>query len=568
MRTKIKLLALLFTASITTSCASFLEEDNPGNITAENYFVTADGYRALVNASYATLRSVWGDEPWLYCLGTDIFTRGESELIGGSYDGRDTQSRQLNEYAELDPENKYVADHYADLYAAIQTCNTALARAESAQGIDPEEMVELNAEVRFLRAYYYFLLAEQFGDVPLVEEEITSAITHFDRVAEADIYKYIISELEAVVGNLPTATATAATDFGRATQGACKHLLSLVYLTRGYKSYAESNDFTKAASLADEVINSGQYRLLPTFSEVFQEGNEKNDEIIFSVQYDANSLGGNMYNGCGQNAMFGWELWTKITSGFEVYNLTYNWHKPQFTPTQFLYSLYDTDVDSRYDVTFLSEYYATIDAGDVKKGDLRVYFPHYDEEFTETDSLAIMAEHPNAIIVTREYWKQDIENVGGKGIFPMIWKFFDSTAPWPSNNQSYTGTRDIFLFRLAETYLIAAEAYLQLGNSSTVAERLNAVRQRAAIIGHESEMTIAASEIDINVILDERARELAGEYKRWTDLKRTNTLIERTLKYNNLAGKTNKMDSHILLRPIPQSVIDQDSGEVEQNPGY
>ena len=68
-----------------------------------------------------------GRRAWLYCLGTDIFTRGESELIGGSYGGRDTQSRQLNEYAELDAENPCVKDHYADLYYSIQACNTALA---------------------------------------------------------------------------------------------------------------------------------------------------------------------------------------------------------------------------------------------------------------------------------------------------------------------------------------------------------------------------------------------------------------------------------------------------------
>ena len=179
-----------------------------------------------------------------------------------------------------------------------------------------------------------------------------------------------------------------------------------------------------------------------------------------------------------------------------------------------------------------------------------------------------MAEHRNAIILTKELWKQDIENIGGSGIFPMIWKFFDSTAPWPSNNQSYSGTRDIFLFRLAETYLIASEAYLQAGDKSKAAERLNAVRKRAAIPGHEKDMIINEVDIDINTILDERARELAGEYKRWPDLKRTNTLIERTLKHNNLAKKTNKMDNHILLRPIPQTVIDQDSEGIEQNAGY
>jgi len=564
MKTKIKLSALLFIASITVSCDNFLEEKNQSNITAENYFVTADGYRSLVNAAYSTLRTVWGDEPWLYCLGTDIFTRGESELIGGSYGGRDTQSRQLNEYAELDAENPCVKDHYADLYYSIQACNTALARANAVNGISETEIVQSNAEVRFLRAYYYFLLVEQFGDVPLVEDEITSAITHFDRIPEADIYKYIINELSVVVSKLPIKAA----EFGRATQGACKNLLSLVYLTRGYKSYADSDDFTKAASLADEVINSGEYRLLPSFQEVFKEGNEINDEIIFSVQYDAKSLGGDINNGSGQNAMFGWELWSKIPSGFEIYNTTYNWHKPQFTPTQFLYSLYNTDSDSRYDVTFLSEYYATKDDGKVKAGDLRVYFPHYDKEFTVNNSLAIMAEHPNAIIITKELWKQDIENIGGSGIFPMIWKFFDSTAPWPSNNQSYSGTRDIFLFRLAETYLIASEAYLQAGDKSKAAERLNAVRKRAAIPGHEKDMIINEADIDINTILDERARELAGEYKRWPDLKRTNTLIERTLKHNNLAKKTNKMDNHILLRPIPQTVIDQDSEGIEQNAGY
>lgn len=70
--------------------------------------------------------------------------------------------------------------------------------------------------------------------------------------------------------------------------------MALIYLTRGYKSYAESTDFSKAASLADEVINSGQYELMPTFSDVFISGNEKNKEIIFSVQYDASSLGVSM----------------------------------------------------------------------------------------------------------------------------------------------------------------------------------------------------------------------------------------------------------------------------------
>ena len=82
-------------------------------------------------------------------------------------------------------------------------------------------------------------------------------------------------------------------------------------------------------------------------------------------------------------------------------------------------------------------------------------------------------------------------------------------------------------------------------------------------------MTIQPSDVNIDFILDERAREMAGEYNRWMDLKRTGKLIERTLKYNNLAAKANKMDSHILVRPIPQAVMDQTTGgNFKQNTGY
>lgn len=163
---------------------------------------------------------------------------------------------------------------------------------------------------------------------------------------------------------------------------------------------------------------------------------------------------------------------------------------------------------------------------------------------------------------------QDIENVGGAGMCPMVWKFYDPNSTWPTNNTGYTSTKDIFLFRLADTYLMEAEAYYQMGETKLAADRLNSVRQRAAIEGHVAEMSIDPSDVDIDFILDERARELVGEYKRWMDLKRTGKLIERTLAHNNLAAREKKMDEHILVRPIPQSVIDQTEGTISQNPGY
>lgn len=548
-----------------TSCNGFLEEENLSNVNSEQYFQTKDGYESLVNASYATLRTMWKNEPWLFNLGVDIYTRGESELVSGSYGNRDVYSSELNEYATLDAQNGYVSSFYTNAYYSIQVCNTAINKAERVSGMAEATLKQRIAEVRFLRAYYYYLLVEQFGDVAIVTEEVNTPVTAFTRAAEKEVYSFILSELNDVVGVLPTTQS----EYGRITQGAVKHLMALTYLTRGYKSYGETNDFTKAAALADEVINSGQYELMSTFDNVFATGNEQNREIIFSVQYDGTSLGG-QYNGNGQQNLYGFELWTKVVSGFEQGNLTYGWKKNQFMPTQFLYSLYNTTVDSRYDATFKSEFYATqADASiGLKVGDLRLYFPTYDQPFTKDDSLAVIAEHPNAIIITKDRWKQDIEHIGGSGMCPMIWKFYDPNASWPGNNTNYTSTKDIFLFRLADTYLLAAEAYYKAGNSQKAAERINKVRERAALPGHVQDMDITAADVNLDFILDERAREMAGEYNRWMDLKRTGKLIERTLKHNNLAAKINKMDEHILVRPIPQSVIDQTTGEFNQNQGY
>jgi starch-binding outer membrane protein, SusD/RagB family len=559
-----KYFLVALTVFATTSCEDFLTENNKSNITAENYFVTASGYESLVNASYSTLRDVWGDDPWLFELGVDVSTRGFSEAVGGSYDGRDMRSRELNEYVNLNPTNPFVADFWADCYRAIQTCNTAIARAGAVTEMAEERKTLLQAEVRFLRAYYYFLLVEQFGNVPIVTEEINGVVTHFERNSEQEVYQFIVNELNEVVHQLPVTAA----QFGRVTKGATNNLLALVYLTRGYKSYAAANDFSLAASLADEVINSGAYVLLPTFKEVFNPGNENNKEIIFSVQYETTSITPN--NGNGQSAHFGWETWIYGGAGFERENPFYNWKKTQFMPSQFLYSLFNTSIDSRYDATFLSSVNATIDAPaqGVKKGDLRVYFPKWDVDFTAADEAALKVLNPKVEVFRYPTWKQSFNGIGGTDKFPWVNKFHDPKSLFHGNTVNYNSSRDIFLFRLAETYLIAAEAYHKLGDNTTAADRINSVRTRAAIPGQEAAMQIAAGDVTIDLILDERGRELVGEYKRWPDLKRTGKLIERTLLHNNLAKIDDALTEIHLLRPIPQSVIDRDSEEFPQNAGY
>ena len=117
-------------------------------------------------------------------------------------------------------------------------------------------------------------------------------------------------------------------------------------------------------------------------------------------------------------------------------------------------------------------------------------------------------------------------------------------------------------------YLIASEAAWRQGDANAAADYMNVLRSRAAIPGKEAQMQVNAADIDLDFILEERARELVGEKHRWYDLKRTGTLLERVRQYN-LDASPNIKEMH-LVRPIPQTQIDRASNpaEFKQNPGY
>ena len=151
---KFNIVSLLFVFLLaTTGCQDFLEEDNRSNIESDQYYATAEGYDKLVNASYATLRNVYS-EPWLFAAGTDIFV-----------EGRDVQPKGISEYRELTPEEATVETFYRNAYTAIQVCNTALYFNDKTA--TNTNLPVRKGEVQFLRAYYYFLLVQNFGGVAL-----------------------------------------------------------------------------------------------------------------------------------------------------------------------------------------------------------------------------------------------------------------------------------------------------------------------------------------------------------------------------------------------------------------
>jgi hypothetical protein len=135
-------------------------------------------------------------------------------------------------------------------------------------------------------------------------------------------------------------------------------------------------------------------------------------------------------------------------------------------------------------------------------------------------------------------------------------------TPSPAINNT---PRDFIIYRLGETYLIAAEALMMQGMLDEAADYFNEIRRRAEAPGQEIAL-IEPGELNIDEILNERSRELFGEYMRWKDLKRTGTLLERVRAHNERAAPN--IQDHHLLRPIPQSQIDRTDGNFPQNPGY
>jgi hypothetical protein len=166
------------------------------------------------------------------------------------------------------------------------------------------------------------------------------------------------------------------------------------------------------------------------------------------------------------------------------------------------------------------------------------------------------------------------QNFKGNRMYIQLKKFDDYTGSIIRD----LGSRDAFVFRLSEMYLIAAEGYMMSGNTSQALQKLNELRTARAISGQSNVLTAGeesqVSSQNIDVILDERARELCGEQQRWFDLKRTGTLVDRVKLYNGGAG--NNIESFHTLRPIPQTQMDAitngsggpDPGGFWQNPGY
>lgn len=551
-----------------TSCSDFLDASNKSNVTDKQTFATKEGFNSLVNDAYQHLQNVYAAPLFTSCFsaGTDMYA-----------DARNKMNEALNTYETLTPENEDITDLYTYLYAGIRAANSVSYYAQTAQ-VDEKTKGQLVGEARVLAAYEYYLLVNNFGGVPIMKDFLTTAGTGYPKSSAEDVYAYIISELEDVIGKNVLQASTATKGGGRISQETAKAILAKTYLSAAW-DLNKQEYFSKAATLADEVI-AGR-KLTTPYAKLWKAdgSGDDNEEFLWDVEYDlatANNTtsGGTEWSGYYCNYLGGNEDNIKATTS-------------SYVPT--LYALHCFKKgDQRYDATFMKElpdinkgnaagtgYWTWYKNGEslVGKPVTRYYSAWYE---TDADFEAWKAIDPanraNTYRIPMDSQSKEAQNMDGRdmeyydnqqlvyGSSPCK-KFDDSKTAKTEKNTCY---RDIHIITLPEMYLVAAEAYLKAGDNPKALARLNEVHQRAGL-------PALTGTITIDDILDENACENFGNEARWMDLRRTQTLVTRCTKYNHEMGdKAAQYIGKKLLRPIPQAAIDANDQLTlaDQNPGY
>ncbi|MFN8352884.1 MAG: RagB/SusD family nutrient uptake outer membrane protein [Spirosomataceae bacterium] len=540
---KISLL-LLSIVLIQTSCKDVLNEYNPSGTTAEATYTTPAGFESLVNAAYSYQRWWYGKEEGYNIteLGTDIWMSAAGDVWP-----------DLSQYTNLEGTNSALSAEWSALYAGVNLCNAGI-NGVGQSGLTTALKTQREAELRFLRAFYYWHIVETWGGVHFTLEETKGIASTANKTPVETFYKQIIEDLQFATKNLANTTS----DYGRVTRPAAMAFLARIYLTRGMNA--------EASNMANAVINGNfGYKLESNYANLWSMSNNQNKEILYAVNYASNLTLNDLFNAAtnptghsrGSNNGHLHFLMKYDNLPGMLRDIQYGRPFNRYMPTRFLLDLYG-DADARYDGSFMELWKAnsTSRPQGMNLGDTAVVATR--KAFTRPAGRVYQVYDRNAIYNTNGTIKNNL-------VYPTLTKHMDPTRSSANEAQS---AKDVFVIRLAEVYLIAAEAQMKLGKLDSAAININVVRTRAAKSGRVAEMQIKSSQVTLDFILDERAREFAGEQIRWFDLKRTGKLAERIKAYN--PDIADKIKDYHLIRPIPRTQLDAvtNRDQFTQNPGY
>lgn len=605
-----------------SSCEDYLTAENKssGGNTADDYFSTASGVAAYRVYAYSLLKPLVDDSYInMYDHGTDLYWMSR----GKSHD-------EFTVYGTLTVDNSTVQDYYENCYALINAANGVINYGGSTY----------ESEMKFLRSYAYFMLSQQFGQVPITPGYINNAERSYPLSSLKEVYDYILNDLDAVIAdaNIPETS----TDGTVNKQGA-RALAARVALAAGWDLGTEISDanaptgsystngqgdsyFTRAISYADAALSGIS---LLNFAEKWDYNNQNNAEMFFSVQYDRSvaegqglvATGGHglqndyasYYGTQSDNGMRAGSsdnvassksiyLWESIDERYaSTFAITHYNYDGSSWPTTGYYAQYNVDDPSTLPVAY---YFAPVW---MSEDEVKAYIQTMlDKGLLGTEGYKII---PSEVIhLGREATAYKVRATGIESTDSYVYKGdevsgsllfrvngVDAVKKWDdpntpiSNNSNTLCYRNIPILHAGETYLTRAEAKYMSGDAAGALADINAIRARsgasnlASFAAYQNLVeynTYSGSEYtttDLDVILDERARELYAEPGRWMDLRRTKQLVKYYNTFNCDYGGSSGGDlqstatgEYKWYRPFPQEEINANEGidENYQNAGY
>jgi hypothetical protein len=554
---RITTIIILLTTILFSSCKkNFLDEEPLDFLTPSNAYITLNDFNASVNNLYNRVRSEFytsGEQrPFDYVFGTDLV-----------FDGQPAATRHTNMVAAYSPLSTEIPlIHWTSLYKIVAESNTIIARIPASSMTDAEKIVT-EAKAKFFRAFAYRTLTYLYGGVPLSLEETTTIKTDYVRASKAEVLAQAIEDLKFAVINLPAINAV---QDGQISNLVAGHLLSEVYLAAG--------DFQKAAEAATVVINNPNVGLMRTrfgvkasdatknvYWDLFQRGNQNrkngtNREGLWVIQFETDVPGGAAVStGIGGSYQFERHFAPQFI----------NFRLPGSNIQPFRYPVSDYTGGRGIGWAMPTKYFTDVIWASDFNNDLRNAPFNFVREFKVTNpahprfgQTVSTINPPAGITVPRRDFFAFQSKITTPGDHPDgMFENKETLLLKASAGGTYA---DQYLFRLAETYLLRAEAYLGLGQSDNAAKDLNAVRNRS------NASDVSSASVNIDYILDERMRELGSEEKRRITLMRLGLLNDRVKKYNPYY--TDMLPTYNLW-PIPASEIERNNGaKLEQNPGY
>jgi hypothetical protein len=591
--------ALLLTGFAGCNDDDFLKETPETFYTIENSFNSSGQVEASVTNMYVHIRYWFEDgsnsATFLKGLGTDVVDRNDFRGAGWS------------DFSTWTTEHGDIKNVFDAFYQLVGYANTTMlgANASTVAWDDDAKRVQAIAQAKFFRGFAYLKLAELFGGVPLVNELVTTPKYDFVRASREETYAFAIEDLKAALADLPDYPAKA----GLVAKGAAAHYISEAYVALATIKNNSAADLDQAISYATQAITLhrliterfGQRAIVDggttkngvaayvaegnAYFDLFQEGNldyvEGNTEAIWTLQ---NSY--TLYKNFSSIEViyprnFGPVLrdmvikvpdTLKAVSGLDsiVMRDIKPWASNEtpyyggrgasmFSPTKYV-------TDGVWEGSY---------ADDERNAEINI---HRNFKCTNKDPLLEKERIYDSIV---PFEKIDHTHAQISMLYPVhtkiiphdAWGYDDLVDGGNKSGWKHSSIfRDEYAARSAETYLLRAEAYLRKGDNTNAAADINALRNRA-----NAAYKVTGSDVTIELILDERVRELYLEEWRW------NTLLRMSTPTDNVAHKQINAHAYMIvdwnkasslsagwtLLPFPQKVIDANlDAKIEQNPGW